>query len=333
MKQFVILAFLALIFAPAAYAQALDPQAQILKGQIEGFIEAQKATALKNGCTLTTNGNVTVEKANGYYAFTLPHITYTDAKNVRSEIGMVAINATPDGTDNWKVSLALPTPINSFSGKQQLARTDISSQTISGVWNTKLGHFTALNGNLNKVQVNDLVKQNTVTIGNVTVASKLNELEPTVWTGKADTTFNSISIFSADTNFTATLPKIAMTTNLADRAATTPLTKEQIAARPQEGQADAYHIFAMLMGAPERVKATVTGLDSINTQLQQAMLTAPANTRQDFLGAILTVSAISGIGQSVPNDVSSKSYDVVFGQGGQVSINGTDFGSILTAKK
>ena len=107
MKKFVLFALLALLIAPSARAQDEAARVQVLKGQIEGFLENQKAMALKNGCKLDTKGSVTVEEGNGYYAFTMPHITYTDSKGVRSEIGMVAINATPDAGHDWKVSVAL----------------------------------------------------------------------------------------------------------------------------------------------------------------------------------------------------------------------------------
>jgi hypothetical protein len=334
MKIVAPLAFTFLAFIPMAQAQGLDPQAQILKTQIDAMITAQKSSAQKNGSTLVTKGDVTVEKAQGYYAYTLPHMTYTDAKGVRSEIGMIAINASPDGADNWRVSMAIPTPINSYDkdGKP-LVRTDIGSQNASGVWNTKLGHFTNLNATLGNLRINDLATQNSITIGSATMTTALNEIDTGVWAGKADSTFNNIAVYSADTAATSNLPKITMTTNLTDRSGPSVLSARDIAERLNSGDVDGYNIFKMLIGDPERVQAVVTGLDNISTQLQQAMLTAPANKRQTFLTSILAVSAISGIGRPVDNDSSSKSYDVEFTQGGGMTINGTDFGSILTAKK
>lgn len=333
MKLFLAFVFAALLIAPAVHAQTIDPQAAILKAQIEGFIDAQKVSAQKNGCKLVANGAVTVEKANGYYAFTLPHMTFTDAKGVRSEIGMVAINATPDGTDNWKVSLAIPTPINSFtSAGKSAARTDIGSQAISGVWNVKLGHFTQLNGNIGSMRVSDLIENKSMTIGSITLSSQLSERESALWSGKALANFNDISFTDARTAFTANLSKIKMESNVSSTASSVALTKDQIKSRPQNGQPDGYQILASLIGAPEQALATVTGLDSVNTQLQKAMLTAKPNQRQLYLTSILAVSAVSGIGRPVPNDTSSKTYDVVFGPAESITINGTDFGSLLMNK-
>ncbi len=337
MKKFALFALLILLFAPhASFAQMTaetDARAQILKGQIEGFLENQKATALKNGCRLETKGAITVEKAAGYYALTLPAITYTDSKGIRSEIGMVAVNATPQPGNDWKVSLALPTPISSFNTSNvESVRTDIGTQTATGVWNEKLGHFTSVSANLGNIRLNDLMNQSTITIGAMALTSALTEKDPEAYTGTANATLNNIGIYDAETTFKGTLPSITLNTNLADRASKTPMTKEQVKNRPQSGQPDFYNVFSFLFGAPERVNAKVTGLDAMNSQLQQAMITASPNLRAKLLQSILGVSAISGMGKPVAGDASSKSYDVVFGQNGTVTLNGTDFGNLMSVK-
>lgn len=333
MKQFALLALFLTLFAPAAKAQDNDARAQILKGQIEGFLENQKSMALKNGCKLDAKGEVTVEKASGYYAFTLPNITYIDSKGVRSEIGMLALNATPQENNEWKVSFALPTPVTSYgAGGGEMFRTDIGNQTTSGVWNEKLGHFTSLNAKLDNVRFNNLVDQGTVTVGAFGLVSQLNEQDAGAYTGTAQATLDNISIFDATTQFRGVLPKIQMNTNLADRAAAAPMTKEQVKNRPQSAHPDFYNIFSFLLGAPEVVNAKITGLDSINSQLQQSMITATPDKRQKILQAILGVSAVSGMGKPVAGDAATKQYDVVFGKDGNVKLNGTDFGSLMNAK-
>lgn len=332
MKRLALLAFFALIFIPPASAQTAnaDARAQVLKGQLEGFLENQKAMALKNGCKLSTKGEVTVEKAAGYYAFTLPNISYVDSKGVRSEIGMVAVNAVPEGADDWKITLALPTPITSYNNSgTAVYKTDIASQTASGVWNEKLGHFTSVNANLGNVQLNDLVKQSTVTIGAFSLASSLTEKDPEAYTGSARATLDNISIYEAETSFRGVIPKIVLDTNLADRASKTAMTKEQVKNRAQLPYPDFYNVFSFLFGAPERVNAKVTGLDNMNAQLQQAMITATPNARANLLQSILVVSAVNGMGKPVAGDAKTKSYDLVFGQNGSMSINGTDFGTLM----
>jgi len=335
MKKIALFALLALLIAPVARAAdpATDARVQILKGQIEGFLENQKAMALKNGCKLDAKGAITVEQADGYYAFTLPHMTYTDAKGIRSELGMIAVNATPDAGNDWKISVALPTPISSFNASGTEAfRTSIGTQTATGVWNEKLGHFTSVNANLGNVQMNDLIKQSTATVNGLTFTSNLTEKDPEAYTGSANVILSNISLYYAETNFKGTIPSIALKTNLADRAMKTPMTKEQVKNRPQNKYPDGYNIFAFLFGAPERVTGTITGLDAINGQLQQSMITASSNNRAKILQSILAVSAVSGMGKPVPNDPASKSYDVVFGSDGNVTLNGTDFGSLMNVQ-
>ncbi len=330
-KKLLFLALLAFFMAPDANAAAPvdDARVQILKGQIEGFLENQKSMALKNGCKLDTKGAVTVEQADGYYAFTLPHMTYTDSKGIRSEIGMIAVNATPDAGNDWKISVALPTPISSFTANGAEAfRTEIGNQTATGIWNEKLGHFVSLDANLGNVQLNNLIDQSTVTVNGVSFNSKLTEQDPEAYTGAANMILSAVSIYHADTNFRGTVPTIAFRTNLADRASKTPMTREQVKNRPQNKYPDGYNIFAFLFGAPERVTGTITGLDAVNAQLQQSMITASPNERAKILQSILAVSAVSGMGKPVPNDPASKSYDIVFGQNGNVTLNGTDIGSL-----
>jgi len=330
MKFFALLAFLVFAAVLPAQAQDTNARAQILKGQLEGFLENQKSVALKNGCKLATKGEITVEQANGYYAFTLPHITYTDSKGVRSDIGMVAVNAVPQANNEWKISLALPTPINSFgSGGGEQFRTDIGTQNANGIWNEKLGHFVSVDANYGNIRLSNLQDQSTVTIGALAVNSQLQENDPEAYTGKAVVTADNISIFDAVTNFKGVIPKIRLDGNLADRASKTPMTKEQVKNRTQSNYPDFYNLFAFMFGAPERVNATVTGLDGLNTQLQTAMITATPTMRAKFLQAILGVSAVSGMGKPVAGDAASKSYDVVFGAGGNVTVNGTDLGALM----
>src|SRR5690606_11792956 len=131
-----------------------------------------------------------------------------------------------------------------------------------------LGHFTSVSANLGNVRINHLKEQVTVTIGGVKITSLMNELDPESWTGKADVELANVSVFDAETNFTGVIPKITLTTNLADRASKTPMTKEQITSRKHAGYPDFYNVFAQLFGAPERVQAVITGLDAVSSQLQ-----------------------------------------------------------------
>lgn len=332
MQHFVFLAFLALFFAVPAHAgtASTDARAQVLKGQLEGFLETQKKIATRHGCKLETGGDITVEKAGSYYALTLPHITYTDAVGIRSEIGMIAVNAIPEGNDNWKVSIAMPTPINSFN-KQGTAqfKTDIGTQNANGVWNERLGHFTSLNATYGNLRFHDVMDNDTLTIANAVFTSALTEKDTDVFTGTAKATFDNISFQDTEARFNAALPRIVLNTNLADRASKTPMTKQDVMNRPQSSQIEAFNIFAFLFGAPERVVADVTGLQGVNMQIQQSLLTAPPQARQKLFAAVAGVSAVDAMGKPT-KDPSTKSYDILFGADGSIALNGTDMSGMLT---
>lgn len=318
-----------------AQAQTIDPRAQILKSQIEGFLESQKAMAVKNNCLLTTKGDIVVEKSNdGYYAFTLPHITYTDAKGIKSEIGMIALNAAPQGNNNWGISFALPTPILSYDKTgAQLFKTNIGGQTATGVWNERLGHFTSVDANLSNITFADIITQKTITVGALKFLSQLDEQDQDAFTGKASAVLETVGYVDSKTGLNASLPKVSLTTNLADRASKTVMTKDDIKNRPLSAHPDFYNIFAQLFGAPERVDAVITGLDGLSAALSTSMLSAKPEARATYLSGILGVGAVAALGKTDPKNPSLKYYDVEFGQNGEVFLNGTDFGSLMTAKK
>lgn len=344
MKLLTVFALFALLVAPLAMAQTQAPiavpnadvRAQVLKDQIEGFLENQKLMAAKNNCKLETLGEVTVEQGQGYYAITLPSITYTDAKGIRSEIGMIAINASPDTEDDgWKISLALPTPINSYDTTgAAIARTDIGTQNASGLWNERLGHFTSVNARFGNVQINDLVHQNTVTVGELAFFSSMEEQDEGMWTGSAQATLSNISHFNSASTVKVAVPKIAFSTNVSDRASKYVLNKEEIKNRPQrDGFPDVYNIFSQLFGAPEEVKGVITGLNPVMTQLQQATITAKPEQRQDILAAALGVTAINGVGKPVAGDPDSRLYNVRFQNDGKVMVNDMDITSLIKPDK
>ncbi len=336
MKILAFLPLLALVFLiTVTPAHALDAKANILKAQIEGFLDYQKSVASKNNCTLETKGDITVEKSSGgYYAFTLPHITYTDAKGIKSEIGMVAINATPDGAHNWKISMAIPTPIVSRNQTgAEIFKTTLGSQAISGVWSETLGHFLSSNASLKDVTFQSLEQNNSVNIQTITFSSALKEQGAGVFTGITNLIAESIFFSDTESGLTGSLPKITMTGPMSARGAEKPLSKDDVANRSPSSHPDFYNLYAQMFGAPERVDGKIHGLDSLSAGLSKSMLAAKPESRASYLTAILGVGAVAALGKPDPSDTSVRYYDVVFGQNGQVLLNGTDFGKILTAKK
>lgn len=330
MKFLPFLALFLMIAAPVrAETLSTDARAQVLKGQIEGFLEHQRDIAAQNGCTLTVKGDVMIEKADSYYALTLPHLRYTDAKGIRTEIGTVSINAIPQGTHEWKMTVALPTPMISFQKNNAgQFRIDIGAQNASGIWNEKLAHFTSLNAAFGNIKFMDVMDKDAFTIGSVTFNSSLSEQDPGAFTGTARAEFENIAFQDNEAKFNGKIPHVTLTTTLADRAEDSPMTKEQVKNRTQGDYPEAYNIFAFLFGAPERVIAQVTGLAALNSTLQQSLLKAPPQARQKIFAGVAGVSAVDAMGKPIPGDTNTKTYDVTFGANGDISLNGTDMGNM-----
>jgi hypothetical protein len=325
MKTILLLAFILVFTVPSA-AHAFDARAYLLRSQIEAFLQSQKQTAAKNNCKLETKGSVSVEKSSaGYYAFTLPHITYTDAKNVRTEIGMVAMNATPQDNGKWNVSMAVPTPMVSYDTKgAELFKTDIGTQNATGVWDEKLSRFTTVNADLSNIIFSNLMDKNSVSVNAVTFKSKLSEQDEGVYTGNATADIGTITLNDSRTGLKGVLEKIALATSLSARV---------VAGKPQPSAIDGVNVFSQLFGTPERIDGRIKGLDALSAQISTSMLSAKPEHRQSYLAAVLGIGGVAALGKPDPSDASTRYYDVVFGENGEVMLNGTDFGSILTAKK
>jgi hypothetical protein len=151
-----------------------------------------------------------------------------------------------------------------------------------------------------------------------------------MWTGSAQAILNNISHFNATSTVKVSVPKVAFSTNISDRASKYVLNKEEIKNRPQrDGYPDAYNIVSQLFGMPEQVKGVITGLNPVMTQLQQATITAKPEQRQDILAAALGVTAINGIGKPVAGDPDSRLYNIRFQGDGKVMVNDMDLTGLI----
>ncbi len=84
---------------------------------------------------LHQDGDVTVERADDFYAVTSPSISlHHKTKNSVVDVGMIAANIIPiqetADMNSWRVSLALPTPIFFFEEQAQAGQLVIEDQAI-----------------------------------------------------------------------------------------------------------------------------------------------------------------------------------------------------------
>lgn len=108
------------------------------------------------GITLVYEGQATVEKAEGYYAVTLPPIKLVFEDGRILDIGMISINARPDPIEDgrWVMALALPSPIVMTDDAGNLVqRIDSGQQTTRAVWDNALGRFSTYEGTYKNVKI------------------------------------------------------------------------------------------------------------------------------------------------------------------------------------
>jgi len=333
MKHAILFALTALLLASPAFAGApastLEPNVKIFKDQLEAALENQQAQSKANGCNLLVKGDITVEKAAGYYAFTLPALVYINPTGSVTQIGMIAVNAVPDADGvNWKVSVAIPTPIKRYNGAQEIVRTELGAQNISGVWNTKVARFTTVNATLKNVVQNFLAEKSIVTIETLTATEKLTETTPGSWAGPLNIVASNVSAGNDVMKYKAVWPKIAMNANVVNLAGNAPMAKEDILKRPQTSYGDYYNILSLVAGEPKVIHSSVTGMDKVAAELQQGMLTAKQESRSMFMGSNIFVAALNALGKKDATDPNVKNYDTVFNNG-TVTINDVDIASAL----
>ncbi len=183
--------------APSAFAAKTNKAgANHLKALFSKHIAMRKTAMDVRGGSLKTNGEIIIERADDYYAITLPAMTLTNAKGTQGEIGLIAINATPtDNPNNWKMSVAIPTPIlyKDKNGEPTM-RLDIGAQEMGGIWNGSLGSFSKLSAHYSNIKLSHFQKQEILNIEQFNIATDLKESEKGHWSGPTKISLNNLTL-------------------------------------------------------------------------------------------------------------------------------------------
>lgn len=211
-----LLSLVLLSVSPVNASEINDDGAKRLKKLFSSLLNEQKESITTSGGRLETKGDITIEKARDYYAVTLPEITLHDVDGMKGKIGLIAINATPtDNPDNWKMSIAIPTPIlYSDESGDQTVRLDIGSQKMGGLWNGKLNNFSKLAGQYDDIKLSHYKKQETLTIKRLTIATDLKETENNQWSGPTKINLSNIHIGTPKSTNLATLKEAKIKLNI-----------------------------------------------------------------------------------------------------------------------
>lgn len=183
--------------AASAQAQEQDATAQKLQTMFSEMLDKQKNLLNDKSVHLNYTGDLNVEKADGYYAVTLPHLAIVYPTGEKFEVGMVAVNAAPhENAGNWKMSVALPTPMTFYNAKgEQTSLVNIGSQRSAGVWNEQLDYFSKLDSNFGDINVSSKTDNFNLNIPATRVIYDLSQQEQSqLWSGPVSFSMQGLSI-------------------------------------------------------------------------------------------------------------------------------------------
>lgn len=188
------LTFISLIYAAPATAAMSATDGQRLKTLFSDMVEHYRNEAKLQGGDLLTEGPVMVEPGDNYFAITLPHLTALSADGTKINIGMIAINAVPgDQTQEWKMTLAMPTPITLYDAKgRESGVLEIGSQNFAGVFHESFKNFVRLNAQYKDISFYDPVGKAKITIADSKAIYDLKQGSNKLWSGPMKLTASNI---------------------------------------------------------------------------------------------------------------------------------------------
>lgn len=170
-----------------AFAAADSEGAIALKSVFEGILDQYASSQSLTGGTLNREGEIVVEPAGEYYAVTLPAMSFVDASGGKTDLGMIAINASAgDKPGTWKMAIALPSPIitTDETGKT-ISKIELGAQRMAGLWDDQLAYFSKLDAAYENSKVHIFNTENTITVTLPKMAVKANmeEVSPGLYSG------------------------------------------------------------------------------------------------------------------------------------------------------
>ena len=189
-----------LSLSPVSAAEINDAGEKRLKTLFTNMLDQRKTAIEARGGKLETDGDIVIEQADTYYAVTLPAMSLTNDDDMIGKVGLIAINATPtDAPDNWKMSIAIPTPIlyEDKDGNPTM-RLEIGEQEMGGIWNGSLENFSKLSAKYANIKLSHYKKKEILNIGQFNIAADLKENKKDYWTGPTKISLQNISIIDGD---------------------------------------------------------------------------------------------------------------------------------------
>ena len=207
--RFITIAFLCLFIALPANAATINEGAGRLKTLFENILTEQKSY-MTDGATLSTQGDISIEQADSYYAVTLPFISIKNTDGSQFKLGIISVNVAPHNEDGlWKMTIAMPTKMSSIDKQgNEIFRLTIGAQKAAGIMEEKSRQFKKLDSQYKNITIETLNPPEETTIGSVQLQFDFNTDENGFWSGPGFIALNNFKIGSSKTSKSMSIDEI-----------------------------------------------------------------------------------------------------------------------------
>ncbi|MCC6597686.1 MAG: hypothetical protein IT559_02730 [Alphaproteobacteria bacterium] len=177
---------------PAAAASDRQDHSAHIKAIFSAIMDEQIRNVAANADDsrqIQYDGELSVEPVEDYYAVTMPRMSVLYPDGEKLDIGMISINVTapeiaktPPG--QWKMTLALPTPILGYNAEGvKIMRLAIGTQKAAGIWDENLKNFIKLDAQYSDLQIDFPLSQGHIAISGIAIRYNLGEDREKRWSG------------------------------------------------------------------------------------------------------------------------------------------------------
>lgn len=202
--------------APAAWAQASPEQVQSLKNAFDAYMDFQKQSNEAFGDVVVEYiGAVEAKPGPEYVTLTLPQILLKgqkpDAASVL-DMGIISMNAAPSGQAGvWNVAMTIPAQITMKDQTDSVLAILIGGQSITGVFDEKLGYFQKLNFALRDLTVQESGQDLGIKIAGLETVYDLTQGSDGLFSGPASFGLSGLTV--GDENFALKLGGVSSAMN------------------------------------------------------------------------------------------------------------------------
>ncbi|HIF25717.1 MAG TPA: hypothetical protein EYQ41_06075 [Micavibrio sp.] len=193
-------------------AMASAKEEAALRAIFTEMLDMYTDSYIPEGSALVQEGEMLIEDSGSYYSVTLPHLKYRGEKGY-TDIGMIAINAVPEGNGKWKMTVALPTPIVAYDETgNAVVSTSFGGQNFTGLYDEAIKYFTASKAVYRDIKISDPKKAVELNIAEAALTHQMTEDKKDRWSGPMNMVLSGLS-FAGPKGETGKIEKIALTSS------------------------------------------------------------------------------------------------------------------------